>query len=86
MSWRKKKKNLLRSQSRLRYIADRVLQSSCDMFQKNKDDSQWKNGRSIYEGILGISNLLGIQSSCQNMIESPSQHAMQVPLLLLQSD
>ena len=27
------------SQSRLRYIADRVLQSSCDMFQKNKDET-----------------------------------------------
>eukprot|EP00435_Cladocopium_sp_Y103_P041624 s702_g11.t1 len=27
------------SQSRLRYIADRVLQSSADMFQKNKDDT-----------------------------------------------
>ena len=29
----------LRSQSRLRYIADRVLQSSSDMFQKNKDET-----------------------------------------------
>ena len=28
-----------RSQSRLRYIADRVLQSSSDMFQKNKDEA-----------------------------------------------
>ena len=27
-----------RSQTRLRYIADRVLQSSSDMFQKNKDE------------------------------------------------
>ena len=29
----------LRSQSRLRYIADRVLLSSSDMFQKNKDET-----------------------------------------------
>lgn len=29
-----------RSQTRLRYIADRVLQSSSDMFQKNKDETQ----------------------------------------------
>eukprot|EP00438_Fugacium_kawagutii_P020002 Skav203473 [mRNA] locus=scaffold921:86728:92395:+ [translate_table: standard] len=28
------------SQTRLRYIADRVLQSSADMFQKNKDEPE----------------------------------------------
>ena len=61
---------ILRSQSRLRYIADRVLQSSSDMFQKNKDESRWKMGAQFMKNI-GISNLLGIQSSSQNMIGCP---------------
>lgn len=39
-------KSTLRSQTRLRYIADRVLQSSSDMFQKNKDDA-WLGGEKL---------------------------------------
>lgn len=37
---RSRMKSICRSQTRLRYIADRVLQSSSDMFQKNKDETR----------------------------------------------